>query len=100
MRFIIENVTPQYIEFTVKTMRESHSLFGICIENIRPSVEWVQVGGCGDTRLDELRPVVSFEFPHFDQWDDVIMPVLTSYFENTGLIFSTPDRPGFRFQIA
>lgn len=100
MRFIIENVKPEHITFTVKTMRESRSLAGICIENIRPSVEWVQIGGQGDVRLDELRPVVSFEFPHFDQWDDVIMPVLTSYFENTGLIFSTPDRPGFRFQIA
>jgi hypothetical protein len=100
MRFIIENVNPAQISKVVEILKDSPALIGICVENIHATTEWIEVDRLGEVRKDELRQVVSFEFPHFQAWEDVIMPVLTTYFEGSNLVVSTPNLPGLRIEFA
>lgn len=100
MRFIIENVAADRIEYLIKKMRSNEFLIAIGITNICTETEWFEVGNWGIGREEELRLVLSFEIPDHYIQDDTYLRVLTSVFEGKGLIFSAPDLPGFRFEIA
>ncbi len=101
MRFIIENVDLERIEQLVKILKDSDTLADIGVENIHTTIEWVTITMFkGGFREDELRQVVSFEFPNFHAQESVIMSVLTSCFEGSNLLISSPDLPGLRIEFA
>ena len=102
MRFIIENAEPDHIDHFIKILKESRTLSGICVESIHATAEWVPIMMLGESgQASELMPVISFEFSdsHFRAWEDVIMSVLTTYFEGSCLVISSPDLPGLRIHF-
>ncbi len=101
MRFIIENVDPEYIEQLVKVLKDCDALIDVGVENIHTTFEWVVILMFeGGFREEELRKVVSFEFLNFHTQESLIMSVLTSCFEGSNLLISSPDLPGLRIEFA
>ncbi len=99
MRFIIENVKPEYLKEVAQLMREARPLRMIGIECIQITNGWVPVES---EWMDTFNygPIISFEIPNAFFMQDEVMRTLTSVFEGTRLIFSSPDMPELRFRVA
>lgn len=100
MRFIIENVNPDYARELKKFIKDHPLLRTIDLSDVIIKIDWVEVSRHGLGREEELQLIISFNIPELHVREDRVMRVFTSAFEGTGLIFSSPDLNGFRFQIA
>ncbi len=99
MRFIIENVRPENFNYVISLLDDDRTFSRVGIKNIQISNEWVKIWISSLERLEEFRQVVSFEFPHFREHEVTIARTLSLVFQDSGLVLSAPDVPGFRFQF-
>lgn len=99
MQVLIENVSrPRKLKVFLENLREH----GLAISNVQitETDRWVTIAGSVyGAHFDELKIVtdISFDLP---QLNDDAMQILTTAFEGSGLTFSVPSMPGFRWTIA
>ncbi len=103
MKILIEDVTDRQAQGLVQFLNQKE--LGDCGLNVRKvaivrSTRWVTTqGSASGFHVDELMVVKDIAFD-LEPFDDNAIRILTSAFSGSGLTFSVPQMPGFRWTIA